>query len=99
MVSGLLSGCSRWAACFDGLSDWGAQAVGARASVAVAAGSGLVAPGPWSPGLVAVAHGLGHSASCETFQDQALTLSVLRGWAFLTSEPPGAQLCNFLLFL
>lgn len=83
VVSGLLSGCSRWAACFDGLSDRGAQAVGAKASVAVAAGSGLEAPGPWSPGLVAVAQGLGRSAACETVPDQALTLSLPRGRAVL----------------
>ena len=57
VVSGLLPGCSRWAACFDGLSDRGAQTVGARASVAVAAGSGLVGALAWSPrprGLVAL---------------------------------------------
>ena len=83
MVSSLLSGCSQWASRFDGLSDWGAQAVGAGASVAVAAGSVLGAPGLWSTGVVAVAHGLSRSAACETFPEQGVTLSLLREQAVL----------------
>ena len=52
MVSSLLSGCSQWASGFDGLSDLGAQALGARASLAVAAGSVLAALGLWSSGAL-----------------------------------------------
>ena len=82
MVSTLLSGCSQWASFFDGLSNWGAQALGAGASVAVAAGSVLGAPGLGSTGVVLWPTGL-VTAACETFPEQGVTLSLLREQAVL----------------
>ena len=60
--------------------------------------SPIVEHGLWSPGQIAVVHGLSCSAGCEIFPDKGLigSMSPALAGGFFTTEPPGKPLSCFL---
>ena len=59
--------------------------------------SPIVEHGLWSPGQIAVVHGLSCSAGCEIFPDKGLigSMSPALAGGFFTTEPPGKPLSCF----
>lgn len=72
---------------------FGAQALGARASLAVAAGSVLAALGLWSSGA------LGSCGLTGLVALRCVKPSRSREWLSLLCEPPGRPLCNCFFLL
>jgi len=93
------SGFGSWASHCDDSSCWGAQAVGARASVVVPCRRSC-------PGSAVVAYGLSCPMACGIFLDQGSSWCPTLQGGFLTTAPPGNPLsldpdgnsCDILLF-